>query len=807
MEAIDKVSTVKAPNDVGESGPHEAGTTAIQAPQKNALLLYKLESVLSNSSLYHQQQQHLKPLQQNGHNGMASYGLIEPLGHLSKLYNEHEDYSDDAEDDRFGLYRKLHQERIGKYKKIATAFTGVYEQCKVLSDKLKKVQSCYDEMNKKVSTSRTQASRLLQESQRLKSLQEDLETKITLTKIFLEKFTLSQEDRNVLVSDEQDLTVAFFDALKRLTDIQHDTKLLMLAEKNEFTTSITQYLDEIQEKAFDRLYKYAQENVKLSLKYSDSSDNIVTPLLRKTMHALRSRHVLLQGIVDEIISLRRSVVSKMFQEAMSLSSGSFSPSATSPTRSNDSLFNDAIRYTGDMLAWVHQSACNEREMLEQLLYDEDQLLKRRSSTRHQNQDNADNSQTGLTLMSPTSTYEDTEELVERILDRVFEGICRPLRLKTDQILSNLPSLSVAFRVANMIQFYASMLERVVLGKPLQVSHFDFNPSSSAASSKKPQQQQLLSFSSKSAGAQKPQLLLYLDDLTQSAFKLFYEILNLHASELARYQPLPPSSGGGLVMKEVLMAPPDILKQTVSDLKELIDSYDSSLIVPLSPSNQPSGYMVQLNQDRDQGLDTIISTLLDPLMNQTLNQYCEQLKNPLDKSIFSVNCLSYTIDTLFLKSAGHHNAILNSRRQALESQTSFHIDIIVEELYQVLLKESGVLPVIRAINSAKHKSEGVPLSRIENMDDRSLKEILNRKFDPYISGISLELSRLLSSLSAGSDKYTQISQICVGKLVAAYREISDVIMDPKKGGYEFPRSSGLLVRSVEEVETIVGVFMG
>jgi hypothetical protein len=94
-----------------------------------------------------------------------------------------------------------------------------------------------------------------------------------------------------------------------------------------------------------------------------------------------------------------------------------------------------------------------------------------------------------------------------------------------------------------------------------------------------------------------------------------------------------------------------------------------------------------------------------------------------------------------------------------------------------------------------------------MDDRSLKEILNRKFDPYISGISLELSRLLSSLSAGSGKYTQISQICVGKLVAAYREISDVIMDPKKGGYEFPRSSGLLVRSVEEVETIVGVFMG
>lgn len=67
---------------------------------------------------------------------------------------------------------------------------------------------------------------------------------------------------------------------------------------------------------------------------------------------------------------------------------------------------DPRRYLGDMLAWVHQALASERELLISLFGQDDQI---RTAEPH----------TGAHCDIPSSSA---------LLDRVLEGICRPLKV-------------------------------------------------------------------------------------------------------------------------------------------------------------------------------------------------------------------------------------------------------------------------------------------------------------------------------------------------------------------------------------------
>lgn len=41
-----------------------------------------------------------------------------------------------------------------------------------------------------------------------------------------------------------------------------------------------------------------------------------------------------------------------------------------------------------------------------------------------------------------------------VLDRIFEGVCRPFKVRVEQVLQSQPSLIIAYKLSNTLDFYS-----------------------------------------------------------------------------------------------------------------------------------------------------------------------------------------------------------------------------------------------------------------------------------------------------------------------------------------------------------------
>lgn len=129
---------------------------------------------------------------------------------------------------------------------------------------------------------------------------------------------------------------------------------------------------------------------------------------------------------------------------------------------------DPLRYVGDMLGWLHQvwkqrhigclisvhlnlsflncrfllslqALASERELVLALL-DPDAL--------------ADGPTTNQMSKSQESDSQKTESDITFVLDRIFEGVCRPFKLRVEQVLQSQSSLIISYKLSNTLEFYS-----------------------------------------------------------------------------------------------------------------------------------------------------------------------------------------------------------------------------------------------------------------------------------------------------------------------------------------------------------------
>lgn len=41
-----------------------------------------------------------------------------------------------------------------------------------------------------------------------------------------------------------------------------------------------------------------------------------------------------------------------------------------------------------------------------------------------------------------------------VLDRIFEGVCRPFKVRVEQVLQSQPSLIISYKLSNILEFYS-----------------------------------------------------------------------------------------------------------------------------------------------------------------------------------------------------------------------------------------------------------------------------------------------------------------------------------------------------------------
>lgn len=47
----------------------------------------------------------------------------------------------------------------------------------------------------------------------------------------------------------------------------------------------------------------------------------------------------------------------------------------------------------------------------------------------------------------------TESDMTFVLDRIFDGVCRPFKVRVEQVLQSQPSLIVSYKLSNTLEFY------------------------------------------------------------------------------------------------------------------------------------------------------------------------------------------------------------------------------------------------------------------------------------------------------------------------------------------------------------------
>ncbi|KAJ3086103.1 Golgi transport complex subunit 6, partial [Quaeritorhiza haematococci] len=627
--AANPASTTNTPTSAVASGPYG---TSIQQPQpqnklaKTNPLARKLQKVL-NTSLEDPQTQ-------------------DALEALAEFYTAN---SLTARRNLRGDVEKRVMAVNGKFK---DAFGLVNEQLEAIEREVEQMNKSCVEMEEKLDTAKSQTTQLIRRTEELK----------------MKKFTLSDQEILALVSPNAEVGPTFFQALRHLHQINEDCRALLVTEHQRAGLEIMENMAQYQETAYEKLFRWTQAECRTLNRESPE----VTHLLKEGMKALKQRPVLFQTCVDEISNIRRNAIVRSFLDALTRGGPGGTP------RPIEMHAHDPLRYIGDMLAWVHQAVAGEREILEGLLdvRISAALLSAsvHSPTSHSGTGSARASvfkDSPSPSLVPSTTpggadgegpiLETDDVIVLRILDRNMEGVCRPLKVRVEQVLASQPGAITCYRVSNLIQFYATTIVKAM-------------------------------------GA-RAHLSAVLQDISEMSVKLFFDTLNAQASRLLRFVQTPGPD----------LRPPPAVKETVTQLKEILSSYDSSLLNP---------------EDRDREVTNIVSAVVDPLL-----QMCVLGSAKLGSSenaVYMVNCLHSIASAL----AAYPFA--GAQVQVFESQIDAQVEVLTVEQYQILLKQSGLAPIVAAVhsNEQKDKKDRTPLSLLPNMDSKSISVAVT-KLDTFL----------------------------------------------------------------------------
>ncbi|KAJ3155200.1 Golgi transport complex subunit 6 [Geranomyces variabilis] len=433
---------------------------------------------------------------------------LEALAALSEFYSENTLVA------RRSLRGDVERRVMATNERFLDAFDVVNRKVQLMEQEMQSMNACCKEMEEKLHQATSETSHLIKQTSELKAMSKRCSVRKSIVDVFLRRFTLTDAEVAVLTAPSQQVGIEFFDALKHLERISDDCKALLVTEHQEAGFEIMERMASFQETAFDKLFRWAQSECR-SLN-SDAPE--VTASLRNAMRALKERPVLFQTCIDEVSNIRSSAMVRSFLDALTRGGAGGFP------RPIEMHAPDPLRYVGDMLAWLHQAATEEREILEAIFDVKAIAQKRRNSVR--GPDSIEESP----LEALGGLHVADHEAIRRVLDKNMEGTCRPLKVRIEQVLASQEDPIVVYRLANLVQFYEGTLAGV-LGEQAQLS-------------------------------------VAAKEITKSSYKAFFVALNAHASQLLRLVQTPGAD----------LLPPPAVRETVLQLREIMAIYDESLVV-------------------------------------------------------------------------------------------------------------------------------------------------------------------------------------------------------------------------------------
>ncbi|KAG8913144.1 Golgi transport complex subunit 6 [Tulasnella sp. 417] len=197
------------------------------------------------------------------------------------------------------------------------------------------------------------------------------------------------------------------------------------------------------------------------------------------------------------------------------------------------------------------------------------------------------------------------------------------------------------------------------------------------------------------------------------------------------------------------------------LREIMAVYDSSLLGDEDPT------------EREAAFAQILEAAVDPAMEmcKRMSELREGMPS-WDKAVFLVNCTTYMQNMLQAYS------FTSSHVALLQKEVDRNIRTLVTEHSAFFLKESGLEPIVQAMDS---KPADTPLSRLPSASSQALTAALTQ-FDSFLSTLDPSSSPRLSLLSVPR-LASSIHTDALHQIGRVYGRICDEVKKPENK-YEF-----------------------
>ncbi|KAI3707764.1 hypothetical protein L2E82_36569 [Cichorium intybus] len=597
-----------------------------------------------------------------------------------------------------------------------------------VEEEVNSLAECCDKIAKSLSNCNATTGDIITTTERLKQELEITTERQEIASCFLRDYQLSSEEINAL--REEELNENFFKALSHVQTIHGNCKVLLRTHHQRAGLELMDMMAVYQEGAYERLCRWVQTECR---RLGDTDNPEVSELLRMAVRCLKERPVLFKYCAEEVANMRHNALFRRFISALTRGGPGGMP------RPIEVHAHDPLRYVGDMLGWLHQALASERELVFVLL-DPDAVV-----------------DTGPTARK-FSNQEKTETDLTFVLDRIFEGVCRPFKVRVEQVLQSQPNLIISYKLSNTLEFYSHTVSDL-LGRETALCNT-------------------------------------LWGLKDAAQKTFFDILRVRGEKLLRYPPLvavdlsPPAAvreGVSLLLE--LIAIHDSMMVPASGIKPIFDPVISALLDPIIQICEQAmeAYKSKGSIDssrRNRTKSEVGQSSVDAILAST--QVSLSKKNESPSKIFIINCLCAIQQPLL------RHEVASTYVKKLGTMIDNHMSSLVEKEVNSILAKCGLSNKMPLFQSES------PLSELEQTSPSSLSESLKAFFGLVLaSDSSLPEFQQMQLPGLRSEASVQVAR----SLVEAYEVIYNAILDPNNG-YADPKS--LARHPPDQIRTILGI---
>nr|ATB19482.1 putative COG7 [Juniperus drupacea] len=667
-------------------------------------------------------------------------------------------YTNNTQQARRNLRSTIEKRALAINDEFLAASESAQKALDAVEQEIAGLAECCEKIGKALDTCSASTGDIITTTERLKQELESTMQRQEIVSCFLRDYQLSPEEVNAL--REEELNENFFKALARVQEIHNNCKMLLRTHHQRAGLELMDMMAVYQEGAYERLCRWVQTECR---NLGDNDTPEVTDLLKTATRCLKERPVLFKYCAEEVANTRHNALFRRFISALTRGGPGGMP------RPIEVHAHDPLRYVGDMLGWLHQALASERELI-LALFSPDATVNIGPTARRFSRD-------------VDGTYVKPETDMSFILDRIFEGVCRPFKVRVEQVLQSQPSLLLAYKLSNILEFYTYTISDL-LGEEAALSA----------------------------------TLLHVKDAAQ---RTFFDILKSRGDKLLRY----PS------LVAVDLSPPPAVGEGVSLLLELIDTYHSMLVPAsgkkldfepvitalLDPIIQmceqaaeayKSKGLTLSSRRNSSGFDSIHklshrpSSSMEAILSNTVSASASLSVESLRK-IFLVNCLSAIRQPLM----GHE--IAAKFVQGLGVAIEKHISILVDKEVVAILDSCGMTKKVSYIRDYLEKSSqseivskeedmSKPLAEIEEMSLTSISESLKSFFN-FVAGSEGSLPEF-EQLQVPQLR-TEVGSRVARALAEAYELVYNAVLNPKNG-YQEPKA--MLRHSPDQIRTILGI---